>query len=41
MELIAQMTEENTAASSNAADTAKKLDALSVSLLELVGRFKV
>jgi methyl-accepting chemotaxis protein len=41
MEQIAQMTEENTAAAANAADTARQLDGLASNLREAVGRFKV
>jgi methyl-accepting chemotaxis protein len=41
MEQIAQMTEENTAAAANAADTARQLDGLAGKLREAVGRFKV
>lgn len=41
MEQIAQMTEENTAAAANAADTARQLDTLAGKLREAVGRFKV
>jgi len=41
MEQIAQMTDENTAAAANAADTARHLDGLAVKLREAVGRFKV
>jgi methyl-accepting chemotaxis protein len=41
MEQIAQMTEENTAAAANAADTARQLDGLAGNLREAVGLFKV
>ena len=41
IEQIAQMTEENTAAAANAADTARQLDVLASKLHEAVGRFKV
>jgi len=41
MEQIAQMTEENTAAAGNAADTARQLDGLAGKLREAVGRFRV
>jgi methyl-accepting chemotaxis protein len=41
MEQIAQMTEENTAAAANAADTARQLDGLAGKLREAIGRFKV
>jgi methyl-accepting chemotaxis protein len=41
MEQISQMTEENTAAAANAADTARQLDGLAGKLREAVGRFKV
>jgi methyl-accepting chemotaxis protein len=41
IEQIAQMTEENTAAAANAADTARHLDGLAGKLREAVGRFKV
>ncbi len=41
IEQIAQMTEENTAAAANAAETARQLDALSSKLREAVGRFRV
>lgn len=41
MEQIAQMTEENTAAAANAADTARQLDGLAGKLREAVGRFRV
>jgi len=41
IEQIAQMAEENTAAASNAADTARQLDGLAKKLHEAVGRFRV
>ena len=41
IEQIAQMTEENTAAAANAADTARQLDTLAGTLREAVGRFKI
>ncbi len=41
MEQIAQMTEENTAAASSAADTARQLDTLAGKLREAVGRFRI
>jgi methyl-accepting chemotaxis protein len=41
IEQIAQMTEEETAAAANAADTARRLDALAGTLREAVGRFRV
>ena len=41
IEQIAQMTEENTAAAANAAETARHLDALAGRLREAVARFKV
>ena len=41
IEQIAQMTEENTAAAANAADTARQLDLLAGNLREAVGRFRV
>jgi len=41
IEQIAQMTEENTSAAANAADTARQLDTLAGNLREAVGKFKV
>ncbi len=41
MEQIAQMTEENTAAAANTADTARQLDGLAGKLRQAVGQFKV